>query len=123
LREISPDYLGIDYLPTMVEASRRAHPDARVELGDARSLDALPDAHFALVNFSFNGIDAVSHQDRSLIFRAVARVLRPGGVFAFSSLNLEGPGARERPWRVRINPTHNPLRWLERAVRSVAMMP
>lgn len=123
LGHLSPDYCALDYLPTMVEASRRRHPGMKVDLGDARSLAAYPDGHFGLVNFSFNGIDAVSGADRRLVFRAVRRVLAPEGVFLFSTLNLDGPSYRERPWRLRFWPSRNPLSHGRTFVRQVVGFP
>jgi SAM-dependent methyltransferase len=118
-RALSSDYVGLDYLPTMVEASRRRHPDARVELGDARSLAEQPSNRYALVNFSFNGIDAVSPADRKLVLLAVHRVLAPGGLFFFSTLNLDGPAYRKRPWQLDIEPTLHPARLALRLGRTL----
>jgi SAM-dependent methyltransferase len=99
LRGLSNDYLGLDYLPPMLEAARARHPDADLRLGDARDLSALPADHFALVVFSCQGLDSVDHADRHLVLEQVWRVLAPGGVFWFSTLNRDGPAARYRPWR------------------------
>jgi SAM-dependent methyltransferase len=90
----------------------------RVDLGDARTLDGMPDAHFGLVTFAWNGIDAVSHADRARVLAAVRRVLAPGGMFFFSTLNLDGPDVRERPWHVPLEPTRNPLVMSIRAARA-----
>ena len=98
LRNLSTDYVGIDYLAAMVESTRRRYPDADVRLGDARVLSAFAGNRFALVVFSFMGIDAVDHEGRTRILSEVYRVLRPGGQFWFSTLNLAGPHHRERPW-------------------------
>jgi SAM-dependent methyltransferase len=108
-RPLAAEYLAIDYLPAMVETCKRAHPDVAVELGDARTLDGLEDGHYGLVTFAFNGIDAVSHGDRARVLDAVHRVLGPGGIFFFSTLNLDGPETRERPWQVPIEPSWNPF--------------
>jgi SAM-dependent methyltransferase len=112
------DYRAIDYLPAMVAASRANHPGVRVELGDARTLDGVPDAHFGLVTFSFNGLDAVPHADRARVLRAVRRVLAPGGVFFFSTLNLDGPEPRERPWQVPLVASRNPAVLAVRALKA-----
>jgi SAM-dependent methyltransferase len=109
LSPLTHDYRAIDFVPAMVEATRAKHPQLNVAEGDARNLSGCPSGHFALVYFSFNGIDAVSAADRRLVFRSVRRVLAPGGYFVFSTLNIDGPSYRERPWRVRFWPTRNPL--------------
>ncbi|WP_420997517.1 class I SAM-dependent methyltransferase [Cupriavidus sp. 30B13] len=95
LRALSNDYTAVDYMPEMVEICRRNHPGVRVEQMDARDMSQLPDNHFALVMFSFNGIDAVDYAGRQAILREFARVLRPGGLVLFSSHNIRGPSYRE----------------------------
>lgn len=102
LKPMTDDYRALDFLPDMVEVSRRRYPDARIDVGDARDLGTYPAGHFGLVNFSYNGIDAVSAADRRKVFRSVRRVLAADGLFCFSTLNLDGPSYRERPWRFRI---------------------
>jgi len=123
LMPLTSDYRGLDYLPTMVEASRRAHPQAKIDVGDARFLTGYPDGHFGMVTFSFNGIDAVSAGDRRLVFRAVRRVLAPNGFFFFSTLNIDGPSYRERPWKIRVWPTRNPVRYAWHVMRQIAGSP
>jgi len=80
-------YVGLDYAPAMLaQAEALLADDANVELvlGDARDLSCI-DGPFDLVTFSFNGIDAVSYDDRQLVLSQVAAILRPGGWFMFSS--------------------------------------
>jgi ubiquinone/menaquinone biosynthesis C-methylase UbiE len=80
-------YVGLDYAPAMLaQAKALLADDANVELvlGDARDLSGI-DGPFDLVTFSFNGIDAVSYDDRQLVLSQVAAILRPGGWFMFSS--------------------------------------
>jgi SAM-dependent methyltransferase len=91
LRELSDDYTGIDYSDELVAAARRRFPQARIEIGDARDLSRFATSHFALVFFSFNGIDGITHDERGQVFREVLRVLRPGGLFAYSTNNLDAP--------------------------------
>jgi SAM-dependent methyltransferase len=89
LRAISRDYIGIDDRPELVEVCRARHPDAQVCLMDLRDLSRFDDNQFALVLFSFNGIDAVNLADRRRLLREVDRVLQPNGLFVFSAHNRE----------------------------------
>jgi SAM-dependent methyltransferase len=98
LRSLSQDYVAIDYLEEMVRLTSSRYPEARVEHGDARDLSAYPDAAFGLVVFSFNGIDGIAHEDRPKVLAAVHRVLRPGGLFAYSTHNLSHRCAGRPPW-------------------------
>jgi ubiquinone/menaquinone biosynthesis C-methylase UbiE len=99
LRALTDRYVAIDYLPEMVELARQRYPQTDIRVGDARDLSSFDDASFSLVTFSFMGIDAVDHEGRQRILHEVARVLRPGGTFWFSTLNKDGPAPRDRPWR------------------------
>ena len=84
-------YVGIDYVPRMIELSRaRVGESARCRfaLGDARDLSRFRDGEFDVVLFSFNGMDNVGHEDRRRMLREVRRVLRQGGTFFFSAHSL-----------------------------------
>ena len=123
LLPLTSEYRGLDYLPKMVDVCRRKFPNVRVDVGDARFLTGYPDRHFGLVNFAYNGIDAVSNSDRALVLKAARRVLAPGGMLFFSTLNLEGPEVRERPWRLRVGRTRNPLRYIARVSHAALRVP
>ncbi len=110
LREISRDYVGIDYTPEMVALCRRNHPDAHIEHGDARDLSAFADGSKFLVVFSFNGIDAVDYDGRMKILREVYRVLEPGGLFIVSAHNRDGPGHSESLGLGMLHLTAHPLK-------------
>ena len=123
LRMLSADYVGIDYTPVMVEACRRRFPSERFEIADARDLARFPSGHFALVLFTFNGIDAVGHEDRQRIIREVRRVLRPGGFFVFNSHNHDGPSFTDRPWNLRPLTPMPPRRIAYNVGRRIAELP
>jgi SAM-dependent methyltransferase len=99
LKLLSDDYVGVDYTPEMVELCRRQHPDVDIRVGDARDLGDFADSTFAFAFFSWNGIDAVDHDDRLKILHELARVVRPGGYLLFSSHNREGFAYGQAPWR------------------------
>jgi SAM-dependent methyltransferase len=86
-------YLGIDYSSRMVGVCRQRFPAAEIRHGDARDLGWIAGESFDFVLFSFNGIDNVDHQGRMRALGEVYRVLRPGGLFAFSSHNLDAAGS------------------------------
>lgn len=102
LQALSSDYVAIDYTPVLVETARRRFPGVDIRVGDARDLSSFADGQFGLVVFSYMGIDSVGREDRRRILREVRRVLRPGGTFWFSTLNMTGAAPRARPWRVQL---------------------
>jgi len=95
LTAISSDYTAVDYTPELVGICQRNYPGIRVFQMDARDMSAFPDASFAFVMFSFNGIDSVDRDGRRAILNEFSRVLRPGGFVLFSTHNLRGPSYRE----------------------------
>jgi SAM-dependent methyltransferase len=109
LRAISRHYAAIDYLPTMVDIARHKYPDVDIQVGDARDLSRFADASLALVVFSHAGIDAVDHCGREQIFQEASRVLKPHGVFWFSTLNKDGPELRRRPWQLQWPSSSQPV--------------
>jgi len=71
--------VGIDVSPVMLEAAAARLPEMTFAQGDATDLP-LGDASFDCILMS-GGVHHVS--DRRGLFREVARVLRPGGLFVF----------------------------------------
>lgn len=91
-------YVGLDYSPAMIAAASERFSTSRYEfvLGDARSLP-FADSEFDVVLFSHNGIDYVDHDDRLVTLAESRRVLWPGGLFIFSTHNLERSDLRFEP--------------------------
>jgi SAM-dependent methyltransferase len=97
LRLLTDEYVGIDRSAEMVAACRAAYPGADVRVGDARDLTAFPDASFALVVFSYNGIDNLDREGRLQVLDEVLRVLELGGLFVYCTLSKLGSMYRRRP--------------------------
>lgn len=79
------DVTGIDINEDMVAAAKADHPNVPVFAMDAANL-AFPDNSFDTVFFPFHGIDYV-YPDIYTAVREARRVLKPEGVFVFSSHN------------------------------------
>jgi ubiquinone/menaquinone biosynthesis C-methylase UbiE len=116
---LSSNYLGIDYCREMVSASQARYPAVRFEHADARSLDGIADASIDLAVFSCNGISMVGHEDRLAILQEVHRVLRPGGVFLFTTYNRNSPEASARFYFPDFEFSPNPVRLMVRGVRHI----
>jgi SAM-dependent methyltransferase len=89
LLQISRRYVGIDYSPAMIDASRRRFPDLDLEVCDARDLSRFAAGAFDLVVFYGNGIDYVAHVDRLKILAEIRRVCADTGAFVLSTHNLK----------------------------------
>lgn len=96
LTELSPDYLGIDYVEEMVAQCKQLFPGSQFEHADARDLSRFTDGHFYLIVFSMNGLSMVDHDGRIVILREIYRILQPGGAFLFSSYNKANLRHRSR---------------------------
>ena len=117
LGSTAAEYVGIDYTPAMVDAARRRFPSVRIEHMDARDLSAFRTHSFDVVFFSANGIDAVDHVGRRAVLTEAHRVLAPGGVFVYSTHNLEHKNAGRAPWDPRQRWPRDPRRVLRRFAR------
>jgi ubiquinone/menaquinone biosynthesis C-methylase UbiE len=108
LMQISNDYIGLDYAEEMVDVCRSLFPGVDFRHGDARDLSQFDDNSFAMVVFSCEGICMVDHQGRMAILAEVLRVLKPGGIFMFSTMNQESDyhtrGFQFPDFQVSLNP-------------------
>lgn len=114
LLPLASNYTGVDYSPDMVEAARQQFPDTKLEVCDARDLSAYGSGQFDFVLFSFNGLDCLSDEGRQRALAEIHRVLKPGGLFAFSSHNRGKPGVP--PWSsINLSWSWHPVRLLKNA--------
>jgi len=108
LAPLARRYEAIDYSPVMVAYMKKTMPEVSVRQADFRDLKVFPDRSFDFVFATDNVIDALGHEDRQRALSEAARVLRPGGVLAFSSHNLHHRSALSGP---RLAWSSNPLRF------------
>lgn len=100
--------LGIDLNPAMIEAARALAPTLKFRIGDATDL-ASQDNRFDAVLFSFNGIMTIpERKNRLQAFREIHRVLRPDGVFIFTTHDREADSKFHDFWQEEVS------RWIER---------
>lgn len=98
LLQVAGSYTGIDYAQGFVTVVKNKYPKADIHLADARDLSAFKDGEFGFVNFSFNGMDYVDEAGRVKILAEVSRVLKPGGIFFFSTHNKDHHSFYKAPW-------------------------
>ena len=104
-------YQAIDYSPAMIDACRRRFPECAPDtfrVADARDLSEYATGEFDFALFSYNGLDYIGHQDRLRALSEIRRVLRPGGLFCFSTHSLHAfpfaePRVQARNAHVDIN--------------------
>lgn len=120
LSNLAGVYEAVDYSTVMVRYMTKAVPGVSVRQADFRDLRAFEDCSFDFVLASNNVLDALSHEGRLQALNEAHRVLRPGGIFAFSSHNLGYKGAFDAPkLRWAGNPARLFVNWM-RYLRSYA---
>jgi SAM-dependent methyltransferase len=98
MRLLTDDYVGVDWSGEMVEACRTDYPGIDIRQGDARDLSEFAPSTFKFVLFSYNGLDNVDHEGRGRVLSEVNRVLRPDGIFGYSTFSMDGNIYGQRPW-------------------------
>lgn len=104
------EYDGIDYSPLFVQQCKQRFPNVNIQCMDARNLNSLGKDRFDLVNFSFNGIDYVNNEDRLKILKEIHSVMKPGGLFFFSTHNRSHFMFNRTPWSNKEKPFYYNLK-------------
>ncbi|GAB0174351.1 MAG: hypothetical protein HHAS10_02300 [Candidatus Altimarinota bacterium] len=82
--------VGIDFAENLIHGAKNEYPHLAdiFSVGDATHLDQFHEQEFDLVFFSFNGMDYIPNRDERLkAYNEIHRVLKPGGMYVFSSHN------------------------------------
>lgn len=88
LSAMAARYVGVDYSAEMIQACRGKFPHLQFHVADASDLSQFADASFEAVVFSFNGLDCLApYEKREKCLRECHRVLKPGGIYIFSTHN------------------------------------
>jgi ubiquinone/menaquinone biosynthesis C-methylase UbiE len=95
LSSIASHYVGVDYSEEMVRNCRNKFPQLDLFVADASDLSRFPDLSFDAIVMAFNTLDhVIPGEKRRRCLRECWRLLRPGGVFIFSSHNPRACFAR-----------------------------
>lgn len=88
LHEMGFTCKGVDLSDTLINAAAKRFPYINFEQGDYCDLQE-PDQSYSQVLLSHNGLDyAHPEENRIKAIKEIYRVLKPGGVFIFSSHNI-----------------------------------
>jgi SAM-dependent methyltransferase len=117
LMALSSDYVAIDYSQAFVDLVRERFGLERVYCMDARDMARFASGSFDFVLFSYNGLDYVDRSGRTSALREIHRVLAPGGVFMFSSHNLDASRQGVLPWQ---RDRSFSLRYVKECIRALA---
>ncbi len=102
---LTETYVGIDYVHQFIDEARSRYRTGEFLVADASDLTEFADEAFDFVLFSYNGIDALSHQERMKSLKEIYRVLSKGGTLMFSGHNLDYRHFNKPYWL--INPRFN----------------
>ena len=89
LHEMGMGVRGVDRSGVLIEVARRRFPYLDLRVGSYDSIDE-DDASFSNILIALNSIDyAIPEEQRLVVYRECARVLKPGGILIFSSHNVK----------------------------------
>jgi SAM-dependent methyltransferase len=89
LAPLARRYEAVDYSPVMVQYMKTSMPEISTRQADFRDLSDFEDASFDFVLAANNVVDTLSHEERLQALSEAHRILRPGGVLAISSHNVQ----------------------------------
>ena len=92
-------YVGVDYASEMIRVCREKYPNLEFLEADASDLSYFASGSFDVVVMAYNGFDYVIPEEKRVrCCEECYRVLKPGGIFLFSSHN---------PRSILVRPTWN----------------
>jgi SAM-dependent methyltransferase len=119
LIEIADTLHGVDIADDMVTYCREHYPAGTFVQEDLRNLSAWGSDAWDAIYGGYNTFDTLSCTERDALFADVARLLRPGGLFIFSSHNRGTVPLARKPWDlVRLRPRRL-ARWLVQRPRAI----
>jgi SAM-dependent methyltransferase len=88
LSRLATRYVGVDYSAQMLKICRKKFPYLEFVQANAADMPMFSEESFDTIIFSFNGLDTLApYEEIEKCLRECRRLLRPGGIFIFSSHN------------------------------------
>jgi SAM-dependent methyltransferase len=100
LIEIAGSLHGFDIAPDMVAYCQETFPSATFSQLEYSGLSRWDGERWDAVCSGCNSFDVLTDEERNALFGNVARLLRPGGIFIFSTHNLGSPLSTRKPWHL-----------------------
>lgn len=119
LVEIADTLQGVDIAEDMVTYCREQYPGATFVQEDLRNLSAWAPNAWDAIYGGYNTFDTLNCTERDTLFADVARLLRPGGLFMFSSHNRGTLPPVRKPWDLVCLRPRRPARWMLRHPRAI----
>ena len=116
LKKSGYDVVGIDYSCMMIESAKEIDSQIEYYVQDIRNL-TFADGSFDCAFFSFNGLMLLeTYNNRIQAMMEIKRVLKPGGVFFFTTPFLDNKVKKEY-WSEKIRKYDKPLEQFSRIDR------